>query len=137
MAIISKETEVQEELLTIYDLLLQKRSSIQKELKKLRLTFEKQCDLVIYNGYIEDKSPILTNKIYHNKFIEYDTHCHIIDIINDFKDIYGYFPEYEEMYNTLQQTMLQFADKENYECAAYIKIWVDRIGCIISEKPIP
>ena len=47
MAIISKETEVQEELLTIYDLLLQKRSSIQKELKKLRLTLEKQCDLVI------------------------------------------------------------------------------------------
>lgn len=135
MAIISKEAEVQEELLTIYDLLLQKRASIQKELKTIRLTFEKQCDLVISNGYIEDKSPILTNKIYHNKFLEYDTHCHIIDIINDFKDVYGYFPEYEEMYYTLQQTMLQFADKESYECAAFVKIWVDRIWGIISERP--
>lgn len=134
MAIISKEAEVQEELICIYDLLLQKRASIQKELKTIRLTFEKQCNLVILNGYVEDKSPILTNKIYHKKFLEYDTHCHIIDIINDFKDVYGYFPEYEEMYYTLQQTMLQFADIESYERAAFVKIWVDRIRHIILQK---
>ena len=76
----------------------------------------------------------ITNKIYHTKFIEYDTHCHIIDIVNDFKDVYGYFPEYGEMYDTLYRTMLQFANEENYECAAFVKIWVDQIEKIIRQK---
>lgn len=131
MAIISKDAEVQEELITIYELLIHKRSSIQDELKSIRKRFEKQCDLFILNGYNDEKSPIITNKIYHKKFIEYDTHCHIIDIINDFKDVYGYFPEYDEMFYTLNQTMLQFAENEHYECAAIVKIWVDQIKQII------
>lgn len=131
MAIISKEAEVQEELNSVYELLLNKRSAIQTELKSIRKKFEKQCDLFILNGFKDEKSPIITNKIYHNKFIEFDTHCHIIDIINDFKDVYGYFPEYGEMFSTLYQTMLQFANEENYECAAVVKIWVDRIHNII------
>ncbi|MCA5005443.1 hypothetical protein [Sphingobacterium bovistauri] len=134
MAIISKDAEVQEELITIYELLLRKRSTIQNELKSIRKQFEKQCDLFILNGYNDEKSPIITNKIYHKKFIEYDTHCHIIDIINDFKDVYGYFPEYCEMYYTLHQTMLQFADNEDYECAAFVKSWVDQISQIIRIK---
>lgn len=134
MAIISKETEVQEELISIYELLLHKRSAIQSELKSIRKKFEKQCDIFILNGYNQEKSPIITNKIYHTKFIEYDTHCHIIDIINDFKDVYGYFPEYGEMFSTLYQTMLQFANEENYECAAFVKVWVDQIQKIIFNK---
>ncbi len=134
MAIISKEAEVQEELITIYEHLLNKRSIIQDELKSIRKRFEKQCDVFIMNGYNEEKSPIITNKIYQTKFIEYDTHCHIIDIINDFKDVYGYFPEYGEMYDTLYRTMLQFANEENYECAAFVKIWVDQIEKIIRQK---
>ena len=134
MAIISKEAEVQEELSSIYEHLLSKRSRIHNELKSIRRRFEKQCDAYILNGYNGEKSPIITNKIYHTKFVEYDTHCHIIDIINDFKDVYGYFPEYGEMFNTLTDTMLQFAKEENYECAAFVKIWVDQIQKIIQHK---
>ena len=134
MAIISKEAEVQEELITIYELLLHKRSTIHDELKSIRKRFENQCDTFLFNGYNDEKSPIITNKIYHRKFIEYDTHCHIIDIINDFKDVYGYFPEYYEMFKTLQQTMLQFADNEDYECAAFVKKWVDQIQPIIKQN---
>lgn len=133
MAIISKREEVQEELNSIYEHLLIKRTSIHNELKLIRKKFEKQCDLFILNGYSDEKSPIITNKIYQNKFIEYDTHCHIIDILNDFKDVYGYFPEYDEMYNTLNETMLQFAKEENYECASFVKIWVDKIKATIEE----
>lgn len=131
MAIISKEAEVQEELISVYEHLLHKRSTIQDELKSIRKRFEKQCDMFLLNGCNDEKSPIITNKIYYTKFIEYDTHCHIIDIVNDFKDVYGYFPEYYEMYYTLHQTMLQFADNEDYECAAFVKIWVDQIQQII------
>src|SRR5690606_7481300 len=100
MAIISKEAEVQEELITIYEHLLNKRSIIQDELKSIRKRIEKQCDVFIMNGYNEEKSPIITNKIYHTKFIEYYTHYQIIEIVNDFKEDYCFFPEYYEMYDT-------------------------------------
>lgn len=135
MAIISKHAEVQEELTTIYELLLRKRSRIHTELKNIRKKFEKQCDTFILNGFNDEKAPIITNKLYHHKFVEYDTYCHMIDILNDFKDVYGYFPEYEEMHSTLNSTMLQLANDENYECAAVVKIWVDQINRIIRSNP--
>ena len=134
MAIISKNAEVQEELASVYEHLLTKRAGIKKELKIIRNEFSSQCDIYILNGYNDNTSPIITNKHYLEKFLEYDTHCHIIDILNDFKDVYGYFPEYEEMYKTLYDTMIRFADEENYECAAFVKYWVDQIQRIINEK---
>lgn len=134
MAIISKSTEVQEELNVLYDSLLDRRSFLQNELKALREKFNKECDTYISSGYDAAKVPTIYNKLHHQKFVEYDMYCYIIDIVNDFRDIYGNFPEYVEMYDTLYSSMIQFADEEYYECAAIVKIWVDRLYTIIVNK---
>jgi hypothetical protein len=58
-----------------------------------------------------------------------------VEIINDFQDLYGHFPEYGEMYSTLHQIMLRFAAVEEYELASIMKRWVDRINAIIHSVP--
>ncbi len=134
MAIISRNSEIQEELSKMYDLLLSERSKIQKELAFSRIIYKNICEKHITNSFNYEKEWLKADKCHYNKFIEYDMYCHLIEIINDFKDHYGYFPEYHEMYWTLHQVMLQFANEEKYEIAGIVKIWVDRIHVIISKQ---
>lgn len=134
MSIISKEEEIQEELASVYELLLSKKDLIQAELTYYREDFNKACNRHIDSGFQSDIDWIEANNNHHFKFIEYDTYCQMIEIMNDFKDLYGKFPEHKEMFDTLQETMLEFARNEKYELAAITKIWVDKINSATLEN---
>ncbi|NGM62747.1 hypothetical protein G5B30_12570 [Sphingobacterium sp. SGG-5] len=133
MPIISRNLEIQEELTKMYDLLLSERNKIQKELAFFRKRYKNSCEKHINDNFNHEKEWLCADQGHYNKFIEYDIYCHLIEIVNDFKDPTDYFPEYWEMYRTLNQVMLRFAEKEKYEIAGIIKIWVDRIKCIITK----
>lgn len=133
MALISKETELQEELTAVYELLLIKKERVKEELIISRKDFNRACDLHIRNGFKCDKDWISADISHQHKFIEYEMYCHIIEILNDFRDIYGQFPEYLEMYSTLNHIMIQLADEEKYELAAITKLWVDKLDEAIQE----
>lgn len=133
MALIPKETELQEELTAIFEDLLTKKESVKKELVRTRKDFNAACDLHIKSGFKSDNEWISANICHQLKFVEYEMYCHMIDILNDFKDIYGQFPEYLEMHQTLNQIMIQLANEEKYELAAITKLWVDKIDHTIQE----
>ncbi|SRR5690606_2355623 len=133
MPIISRNSEIQEELTKMYDLLLSERNKIQKELVLFRKIYKNSCEKHINDNFNHEKEWLHADQCHYNKFIEYDMYCHLVEIVNDFKDPMGYFPEYHEMYWTLHHVMLRFAEKEKYEIAGIIKIWVDRINCIITK----
>lgn len=136
MALISKETELQEELTAIFEDLLIKKEHVKKELVHIRRDFNTACDLHIQSGFNADNDWIYANNCHQHKFIEYEMYCHIIDILSDFQDIYGYFPEYIQMHSTLNQIMIQLADEEKYELAAIAKLWVDKIESTIQTTAI-
>ena len=133
MALIPKETELQEGLMAIFDTLLLEKGYVKSELVHMREKFNIACDEHIQNGFKSDQGWINANICHQNKFMEYEMYCHLIDIINDFKDIYGQFPDYLEMYQTLNQLMIQLAEEEKYELAAIIKLWADKIEDAIQE----
>lgn len=133
MALIPKETELQEGLMAIFDTLLTKKGYVKSELAYMREKFNIACDEHIQNGFNSDQGWINANICHQHKFMEYEMYCHLIDIISDFKDIYGQFPDYLEMYQTLNHLMIQLADEEKYELAAIIKLWVDKIEDTIQE----
>lgn len=133
MALIPKETELQEGLMAIFDTLLLKKGYVKSELVHMREEFNIACDEHIQNGFKSDQGWMKANICHQHKFMEYEMYCHLIDIVNDFKDIYGQFPDYLEMYQTLNQLMIQLAEEEKYELAAIIKLWVDKIEDIIQE----
>jgi len=133
MALIPKETELQEGLTTIFEDLLLKKEGVKKELIRTRKDFNIACDQHIKSGFQSEQDWVNANASHQNKFIEYEMYCHIIDIITDFKDIHGQFPEYMEMHHTLSQIMIKLAQDEKYELAAIAKLWVDRIESTIQE----
>lgn len=133
MTLIFKDAEIQEELSNMYDLLVSKTDIIRQELACYRENFCDACDKFIADGFTSDQDWISANNNHHQKFIEYDTHCHLVDIVNDFKDLYGQFPEYLDMYATLENLMIHLANEEKYEAAAIIKLWVDKIKTAIVE----
>jgi hypothetical protein len=128
MPLITKEEEIQEELSSVYDLLLDKKEMVRLELEFIEKNFNKACSShntkIITHDNIQDD----VQKKHQLKLIEYEIYCQIIDIVNDFKDLNGKFPEYSEMHLTLEQIMLKLANQEKYELAAIIKLWVDRIN---------
>lgn len=127
MALIPKETALQEGLTAIFERILLKKEGVKKELAHRRNEFNTACDRHIKNGFKSEKMWINANICHQHKFIEYEMYCQMIDILDDFKDIYGQFPDYLEMYETLKQIMIQLAVEEKYELAAIVKIWVDKI----------
>lgn len=127
MALIPKETALQEGLTEIFDRLLHKKEGVKKELVHRRNEFNTACDRHINNGFKSEQTWIYANICHQHKFIEYEIYCHLVEILDDFKDIYGQFPEYLEMYQTLKKIMIQFAYEEKYEIAAIVKLWVDKI----------
>jgi len=131
MPIISKEEEINEKIISIYELLLKKRELLQTELAFLRSIFDQACNTHIANGFMEEEW-IKVKHMYHIKYHEYEIHCHILEIITDFKDLYGRFPEYTQLYLTLNHTMIQLANNEKYETASLFKLWVDKIKIAIS-----
>lgn len=134
MPIISKEEEIQDELASVYDLMLDKKEIIKTELVICRKSFDIACNNHIDSGFLTEKDWVAANNSHYLKFIEYEVYCHIIEIINDFKDLHGKFPEYTEMYLTLEHIMLDFAYTEKYELAAIIKHWLDKINKAILIK---
>ncbi|HMR19023.1 MAG TPA: hypothetical protein PKA53_06965 [Sphingobacterium sp.] len=136
MAIVSRNLEIQEELSEMYNSLISEKNKIQQELVISRFVYKSVCEKHINNGFNYEQEWLKADKTHYERYIEYDMYCHIVEIIHDFQDLYGHFPEYEEMYATLHRIMLRFADDEEYELAAIIKRWVDRIKTIISSIPL-
>lgn len=128
MSIISKEAEIQEELATIFELIIHEKESIKVELTCYRNEFDMACNNFINDGFANEDDWISARKQHQLKFTEYETYCHIIEIVSDFRDIQGKFPDYKEMHFTLQQIMIEFARLEKYELAAITKRWVDKIN---------
>ncbi|MBL1410016.1 hypothetical protein [Sphingobacterium faecale] len=133
MALIPKETELQEKLTMIFEDLLLKKENIKKDLVRTRTDFNSACDTHIKSGFKLEQDWLDANLCHRLKFIEYEMYCHIAEVLNDFKDIYGQFPEYIEMHQTLNHIMIQLAQEEKYELAAITKLWVDKIESTIQE----
>ena len=132
MSIISKEHQIQEQLSRIYESLVNNQDKIKNDLNTNKVTSNKLCDTHIQENFLYEKTVLQAKKdMQQIKFIEYDVYCHIIEIINDYMDINGQFPEYIDMYNTLENIMLQLAKEEKYELASILKRWVDEIKTAI------
>lgn len=131
MPIISQEEAIQEELNAIYELIINKKELVKAELTFLRSNFDRECSQTTIYDISNGTNWLSSNEQIPLKLNEYEFYLHITEIMNDFKDENERFPEYYEMFTTLDQMMLQLAKKEQYEQAAILKPWVDKIKMVI------
>ncbi|MFD1769106.1 hypothetical protein [Sphingobacterium suaedae] len=127
MTIISREVEIQDRLSTIFEDLMTTKESIRRELIQTRHTYKQVCDKHILSGFRTEVEWVEASHNHQQKFLEYDTHCYLIDILSDYRDIEGYFPEYLDMLANVESVMLRFATEERYEVSAIIKHWLGKL----------
>lgn len=127
MSLISKEAEIQERLATIFDKLIFQKEEIRKELMLTRTNYQQVCDRHILSGFRAEFEWIQASDNHQSKFIEYDIHCYLIDILTDYRSVEGIFPEYLDMLQNLENIMLKYAAEERYEVAAILKNWLDKL----------
>lgn len=126
MTIVSKETEIQDRISTVYDNLITEKESIYEAFLHTRehhLTAHNE----ILAGFFPDGEWEDNQNVDQQNFVEYDIYCYLVDIISDYRDIEGGFPEYLDMIANLEQVMLKFARRENYEVSAIIKRWLQKL----------
>ncbi|MFD2969745.1 hypothetical protein [Sphingobacterium bambusae] len=127
MTIISREIEIQEKLSTIFDELIDQKEHIRHQLAQSRQVYKQVCDQHILSGFASESEWLEATQLHQEKFIEYDAHCYLLDILTDYRDIEGYFPEYIDMLANLEAIMLKFAQEERYEVSAIIKQWLNKL----------
>lgn len=124
MPIVSKETEIQQRLNNVYDALQSTREKLREELLLFRSRYENACLDHIKSGFRKEKSWIKESNNHHQKYLEYDIHIYLIDIISDYRDLHGHFPEHTLMLDNIEQLMFAFAEEEKYEEAAVLNRWL-------------
>ncbi len=123
MSLISKETVLQERIITVIENLKIKIEDLRRELMECCEMFNKVCNEHIESGYRESNKLAEVSLIHQKKSEEFDIHKKLLDIISDYADINGYLPDYQEMIDQLENLMLNYAQFEEYEIAASIKKW--------------
>ncbi|GHE23084.1 hypothetical protein [Sphingobacterium griseoflavum] len=127
MTIIPREIEIQEKLSTIFDELVDQKEHIRCQLARSRQLYKQVCDEHIFSGFSTEVAWLEATQQHQQKFLEYDAHCYILDILTDYRNMEGYFPEYIDMLANLENIMLRFAREERYEVSAIIKPWLQKL----------
>ena len=127
MPLISKQREVQIHLSTMYDHLQTRVEKMKKELKTHRTEYEDACHMHIKSGFQLEKLWLKADQNYQNKFREFETHCFLLEILSDYRDVEGNFIHLDEFILTLDSLLQQFVKQEAYETCSVIKKWQDHI----------
>jgi len=127
MTIISREVEIQDKLSTIFDELVGQKELIRHQLVQSRQSYKQICDKHIFSGFSSELEWMDASAHHEQKFREYDVHCYLIDVLSDYRDIEGCFPEYIDMLANVENIMIKFANEEQYEISAIIKLWLSKL----------
>ena len=127
MPLISQQKEVQIHLSTMYESLMNSVEKMRRELRTHRCLYEEACSKHIDSGFQHEKQWLSADKNYQVKFVEFETHCFLLDILSEYRDEEGNFIHLEEINLTLESLIQQYVKQEAYEICAIIKKWLDDI----------
>lgn len=119
MPLISKQTAMQIQLVSMYTFLESKVKQMQVELKAHRQ--------LVYAG---DDYELVCRKSdlnYQKKMIEVETFCIFYDVMTEYIDVEGTFIHLDEITITLKSLLKEFEEQEAYEVCSIIKKWYDEV----------
>lgn len=131
MSIVSKDFEIQENLIVIVE-------DLQNSIHDLKNSIADYGQLYnearIRNDASETFNEEIADKIgekHHSLYYKMKSLHYLLEVINYYQDGNGLFQDHYDMIDQVQQIMLAHAEKENYEEAGTIKKWYDRLQAAI------
>jgi hypothetical protein len=131
MSIVSKDFEIQENIIVLVE-------DLQNSIHDLKNRIADYGQLYNEARIRNDASETLNEEIadqigekHHSLYHKMKSLHNLLEIINDYQDGYGQYHDHDDMIDQVKQIMLTYAEKENYEEAATIKKWHDRLHAAI------
>lgn len=131
MSLVSKDSEIQENITVLVEDLQNTIHDLKNRIADYGHLYNearvRNIASDVYNEEMADQIGEKHHSIYHKmKSLHY-----LLEIINDYEDGNGMYHDHHDMIDQIQQIMLSYAEKENYEAAATIKKWYDRLHAAI------
>jgi len=127
MPLISRQKQVQIHLSSMYESLQVSVEKMKKELRTHRSLYEEACSMHIDSGFQHEKLWLKADRNYQDKFIEFETHCFLLDILSEYRDEEGNFMHLDEITLSLESLIQQYVKQEAYEICAIIQKWLDHM----------
>lgn len=128
MAIISKNMETQEKIISTFEELQDAIRSLKNQVVEFELLFNQACDRHIASDF--QKEWLLDRIASRHDIISlrHDSLLLVRETVAAFRDFDGFFLDLGQLLQSLEGLMLQHAEEEEYEVAAIIKHWHEKFA---------
>jgi hypothetical protein len=89
----------------------------------------------VYSGYNKHEELIQKKERWENTCFLYRVHSKLSEYLIEYRDLYGYFPEYEKMMYEFKGLLDLAIKKEEYEIAAILQSWYDKFPIALKSNP--
>lgn len=128
MAIVSKNMETQEKMISTFEELQQAIYDLKHQLVESELLFNQACNRHIDSNFQKEWLLDRIYSRYDRISLRHDVMLLVYDTISAFRDFDGYFLDVKQLIQSVESLMLSHADEEEYEIAAIIKKWYEKFA---------
>ncbi len=126
MAIISKNMETQEKIISTFEELQKAIYDLKHQIVEFELLFNQACNRHIDSNFQKEWLLDRISSRHDMITLRHDAMLLIRDTVSAFRDFDGYFLDLKQLLQSIELLMLNHADEEEYEIAAIIKKWYEK-----------
>ncbi|KKO93092.1 hypothetical protein [Sphingobacterium multivorum] len=128
MAIISKNMETQEKIISTFEELQKTIYDLKHQIVEFELLFNQACNRHIDSNFQKEWLLDRISSRHDMITLRHDAMLLIRDTVSAFRDFDGYFLDLKQLLQSVELLMLNHADEEEYEIAAIIKKWHEKFA---------
>lgn len=128
MAIISKNMETQEKIISTFEELQKAIYDLKHQIVEFELLFNQACNRHIESNFQKEWLLDRISSRHDMITLRHDAMLLIRDTVSAFRDFDGYFLDLKQLLQSIELLMLNHADEEEYEIAAIIKKWHEKFA---------
>ena len=131
MAIISKNMETQEKIISTFEELQTAIHDLKNQIVEFELLFNQACNRHIASNFQKEWLLDRISSRHDIISLRHDAMQLVRETVSAFRDFDGYFLDLQQLLQSLELLMLNHADEEEYEIAAVIKKWHEKFASAI------
>jgi hypothetical protein len=128
MAIISKNMETQEKIISTFEELQATIYDLKNQIVEFELLFNQACNRHIDSNFQKEWLLDRISSRHDMITLRHDAMLLIRETVSAFRDFDGYFLDVKQLLQSIELLMLNHAEEEEYEIAAIIKKWHDKFA---------
>ncbi len=128
MAIISKNMETQEKIISTFEELQTTIYDLKNQIVEFELLFNQACNRHIDSNFQKEWLLDRISSRHDMITLRHDAMLLIRETVSAFRDFDGYFLDVKQLLQSIELLMFNHAEEEEYEIAAIIKKWHDKFA---------